>query len=55
MQVKVASKSPGMICLVTTNPYTESEDFTEADLVVDQLGDETEVKVSIQDLMNLTD
>jgi HAD superfamily hydrolase (TIGR01509 family) len=49
-----AAKSAGMICLVTTNPYTESEDFTEADLVVDQLGDEAEIKVSIHDLMKLT-
>jgi len=50
----LAAKSAGMICLVTTNPYTEAEDFTEAHLVVDQLGDETEVKVSIHDLMKLT-
>jgi len=50
----LAAKSAGMICLVTSNPYTQSEDFTEADLVVDQLGDEAEVKVSIDDLMNLT-
>jgi len=50
----LAAKSAGMICLVTTNPYTQSEDFTEADLVVDQLGDEAKVKVSIDDLMKLT-
>jgi HAD superfamily hydrolase (TIGR01509 family) len=50
----MAAKSAGMICLVTTNPYTQSEDFTEADLVVDQLGDEAEIKVNIQDLMKLT-
>ena len=50
----LAAKSAGMICLVTTNPYTESEDFTEADLLVDQLGDDAEIKVSIHDLMNLS-
>jgi len=50
----LAAKSAGMICVVTTNPYTASEDFTEADLVVDQLGDEAEVKVTIHDLMKLT-
>jgi HAD superfamily hydrolase (TIGR01509 family) len=50
----MAAKSAGMICLVTTNPYTASEDFTGADMVVDQLGDGDETKVSIYDLMNLT-
>jgi HAD superfamily hydrolase (TIGR01509 family) len=50
----MAAKSAGMICLVTTNPYTVSEDFTGADMVVDQLGDGDEIKVSIHDLMNLT-
>jgi HAD superfamily hydrolase (TIGR01509 family) len=50
----MAAKAAGMICLVTTNPYTASEDFTGADWVVDQLGDGEKAKVSIQDLMNLT-
>jgi len=49
----MAAKSAGMVCLVTTNPYTVSEDFSEADMVVDQLGDGAEIKVSIHDLMNL--
>ncbi len=50
----VAAKSAGMKCLVTTNPYTVSEDFSEADMVVDQLGDGNGIKVTIEDLMNLT-
>jgi HAD superfamily hydrolase (TIGR01509 family) len=50
----LAAKAAGMFCVVTTNPYTASEDFTGADILVDQLGDGDETKVSIHDLMNLT-
>lgn len=50
----MAAKAAGMICVVTTNPYTASEDFTGADLVVDQLGDGEAINVTIHDLMNLT-
>jgi HAD superfamily hydrolase (TIGR01509 family) len=50
----MAAKAAGMICMVTTNPYTASEDFTGADLVVDQLGDGEAINVTIHDLMNLT-
>lgn len=46
----LAAMAAGMHCVVTTNPYTEEEDFTGADLVVDQLGDEPDIQVSIQDL-----
>jgi HAD superfamily hydrolase (TIGR01509 family) len=50
----LAAKAAGMRCVVTTNPYTASEDFTGADMVVDRLGDGNETKVTIHDLMNLT-
>jgi HAD superfamily hydrolase (TIGR01509 family) len=50
----LAAKAAGMRCLVTTNPYTVSEDFTEADRVVDELGDGEHAKVRIHDLMKLT-
>lgn len=50
----MAARAAGMVCVVTTNPYTASEDFTEADLVVDQLGDGSDIKVTIHDLMKLT-
>lgn len=50
----LAAKAAGMLCVVTTNPYTASEDFRGADMVVDQLGDGDAIKVSIHDLMNLT-
>lgn len=35
----LAAKGAGMRCVVTTNRYTAGEDFTEADLVVPELGD----------------
>ena len=33
----LATKAAGMKCIVTTNVYTQDEDFSEADLVVDSL------------------
>jgi len=36
-----------MYCVVTTNGYTEDEDFTEADLVVPELGDPPTVRVDL--------
>jgi HAD superfamily hydrolase (TIGR01509 family) len=35
----LAAKGAGMRCVITQNAYTVAEDFTEADLVVDCLGD----------------
>ena len=35
----LAATAAGMRCLVTTNGLTEREDFSEAALVVDSLGD----------------
>lgn len=43
----LAEKTAGMCCIVTTNGYTENEDFTEADLVVTELGDKPNIKVTL--------
>jgi len=43
----LAAKGAGMHCVVTTNGYTEDEDFTEADLVVSELGDPPNVQVDL--------
>lgn len=51
----LAAKNAGMHCVVTTNDYTENEDFSEADLVVGELGDESNIQVTVKDLMQLTD
>ena len=44
----LAAKAAGMYCIVTTNGYTEDEDFAEADLVVSELGDEPNVQVALE-------
>ncbi|MEJ2704849.1 MAG: HAD-IA family hydrolase [Sedimentisphaerales bacterium] len=44
----LAAKAAGMHCVVTTNGYTENEDFTEADLVVSELGDEPNIQVALE-------
>ena len=46
----LAAKAAGMWCIVTTSGYTAGEDFTEADAVYPELGDEPGVQVSIGDL-----
>jgi len=43
----LAAKAASMYCVVTTNGYTENEDFPEADLVVSELGDPPNVNVTI--------
>ncbi len=43
----LAAKGAGVCCLVTTNSYTEDEDFHEADLVVSELGDPPHVQVDL--------
>jgi len=43
----LAAKGAGMYCVVTTNGYTEDEDFREADLVVSELGDPPTVQVDL--------
>ncbi|MFC1462127.1 HAD-IA family hydrolase [Verrucomicrobiota bacterium] len=47
----LAAKGAGMNCIVTTSGYTASEDFTEADMVVSELGDSPNVQVTVKDLM----
>ncbi|MDO9542216.1 MAG: HAD family hydrolase [Kiritimatiellia bacterium] len=50
----LAAKAAGMKCVITKNGYTENEDFSEADLVVAELGDPPRVNVSIETLKVLT-
>ena len=44
----LAAKSAGMHCIVTTNGYTASEDFREADRVVPELGDPPQVQIDLK-------
>lgn len=50
----LAAKAAGMHCVITTNGYTEKEDFAEADQIVNELGDPPNVQVTVDDLRNLT-
>lgn len=45
----LAAKGAGFKCLVTKSSYTQDEDFSEADRVVDELGD----RVMVRELMAL--
>ena len=49
----LAARAAGIRCLVTTNGYTEDEDFSGADLVVPELGDPPNVRVDIRTLQRL--
>jgi len=49
----LAAKSAGMKCVVTTNGYTEEEDFTEAELIVPELGDPPSIQVDLNTLKQL--
>jgi len=49
----LAAKGAGMHCLVTTNGYTEDEDFREADLVVSELGDPPHIQVDLAAIRRL--
>jgi HAD superfamily hydrolase (TIGR01509 family) len=49
----LAAKAAGMHCIVTTNGYTENEDFAEADLVVPELGDEPSIQVTLEKITHL--
>jgi len=51
----LAAKAAGMYCIVTTNGYTDNEDFTEADLVVSDLGDEPNIKVTLQEVKRIVE
>jgi len=48
-----AARVAGMHCIVTTSAYTADEDFTGADLVVPDLGDEPNVRVRLEDLKRI--
>lgn len=49
----LAAKAAGFPCLVTKSGYTGSEDFSEADLVVDELGERRESGVTLSDIAAL--
>ncbi len=49
----LAANGAGMHCVITTNGYTVGEDFTGADLVVPELGDPPNVRVTLEDLKRI--
>ena len=46
----LAAKAAGMHCVITTNGYTANEDFTEADMVVTEIGNPPHVQMTIKKL-----
>ena len=42
-----AAKAAGMYCVITMNDYTEGENFANADLIVPELGDGDQIKVTL--------
>jgi HAD superfamily hydrolase (TIGR01509 family) len=49
----LAAKGAGLPCLITTSTYTVDEDFSEADRVVPELGDQPNINVTLADLGEL--
>jgi len=49
----LSAKAAGMNCVITTNGYTKDEDFTEADLVVSELGAPPNVQVNLENIRNI--
>ncbi len=49
----LAAKAAGLPCVITTNGYTENENFSRADLVVHELGDPPNVNVDIKKLKKI--
>jgi len=49
----LAAKAAGIACVITTNGYTEDEDFKEAELVVSELGDPPNVQVNLETIKNI--
>jgi HAD superfamily hydrolase (TIGR01509 family) len=47
----LAAKGAGFRCLITSNDYTKDEDFNEADLVVDELGEGANIQITIDMLI----
>lgn len=50
----LAAKGAKLKCVITTNGYTKNEDFSEADLVVSELGDNSSSDITIEKLKILT-
>ena len=46
----MAAKAANFNCLITTNSYTADENFTEADIIVNELGDDPNIQITIDDL-----
>jgi HAD superfamily hydrolase (TIGR01509 family) len=49
----LAARGAGIPCLITTNGYTEAEDFGEASRVVPELGDPPNIRITIDDLYTI--
>ncbi len=49
----MAAKASNFNCLITTNGYTADENFTEADIIVNELGDDPDIQITIDDLILL--
>lgn len=48
-----AAKAAGISCIVTKSSYTAGEDFTAADMIVDELGDNPSTGVTLETLASL--
>ena len=46
----LAAKAAGFNCLITSNDFSREEDFTEADILVNELGDGENIKITFKDL-----
>ncbi|MBN1806797.1 MAG: HAD-IA family hydrolase [Sedimentisphaerales bacterium] len=51
----LAAQAAGMHCIVTTNGYTEHEDFSGADMVVSELGDPPDIQVTLETLKKIVE
>ena len=49
----LAAKAAGMHCVITTNGYTERENFSEADGVYSELGEIPNIQVTLDDLKSM--
>jgi len=49
----LAAKAAGTHCIVTTNGYTQDEDFSEADRVVSELGDPPGVQIDLETIKKM--
>jgi len=49
----LAARAAGMHCIITTNLYTQDEDFSEADATYPELGDPPTVRVRLADLRQI--